>query len=134
MAKRTVGIIIPAAGSGLRFGGRRPKQFLLFRGLPVLLHSVRFFCRQPETLQIVVAVPSTDDNLVRQSAKRLGPAGKRVLWIPGGASRHASVENGLGNLSADCEWVAVHDAVRPLIDHPRFIEVHRLGTFRQYEA
>lgn len=114
---RTVGIIIPAAGSGLRFGGIRPKQFLPLRGLPVYLHSVRFFCKRPETLQVVVVMPPTDVKLVWQNAKRLGVEVKRVLWVPGGASRHDSVENGLKNLSTDCEWVAVHDAVRPLIDH-----------------
>jgi 2-C-methyl-D-erythritol 4-phosphate cytidylyltransferase len=35
--------ILVAGGSGLRMGANRPKQFLLLRGEPVLLHTLRRF-------------------------------------------------------------------------------------------
>ncbi|WP_460503015.1 2-C-methyl-D-erythritol 4-phosphate cytidylyltransferase, partial [Hymenobacter agri] len=35
--------ILVAGGSGTRMGADRPKQFLLLRGEPVLLHTLRRF-------------------------------------------------------------------------------------------
>src|SRR5260370_38734682 len=44
-------------------------------------------------------------------------AGKPVRIVEGGDSRQSSVENALAALAPDTELVAVHDAVRPFIEH-----------------
>ena len=36
--------------------------------------------------------------------------------VPGGAERHLSVWNGLQAMPSECDFVAVHDGARPLID------------------
>ena len=43
--------------------------------------------------------------------------GKPVRVVEGGDSRQESVEHALATLGADTELVAVHDAVRPFIEH-----------------
>ena len=42
---------------------------------------------------------------------------KPVRLVEGGDSRQNSVENAVASLSPDTDLVAVHDAVRPFIDH-----------------
>ncbi|RZK26848.1 MAG: hypothetical protein EOO57_23380, partial [Hymenobacter sp.] len=50
--------IIVAGGSGLRMGADRPKQFLLLRGEPVLLHTLRRFAEPAlGVAQLVVVLP-----------------------------------------------------------------------------
>lgn len=44
---------------------------------------------------------------------RLGAGGQLVRVIAGGAERQDSVFNGLQALPSDCDWVFVHDGVRP---------------------
>jgi len=39
----SVFVIVPAAGSGSRFGGDIPKQFLALAGKPILQHVVERF-------------------------------------------------------------------------------------------
>ncbi len=50
-----VAVIIPAAGSGNRFGGE--KQFKLFRGKPLLSYSVDKFLKISLVKEIIIAVP-----------------------------------------------------------------------------
>jgi 2-C-methyl-D-erythritol 4-phosphate cytidylyltransferase len=115
-------VILPAAGLGTRMGkssaekaGTSRKQFMLLEGAPILIHTVRKFVASLRVNEIVVAVRGEDREWV---AEMLGQefAGGRVRVVEGGDSRQESVENALRSLDADCELVAVHDAVRPFID------------------
>lgn len=40
---------------------------------------------------------------------------KKITLVIGGAERHDSVFNGLQALPPSCEWVLIHDAVRPFV-------------------
>ena len=42
----SVAVLIPAAGSGARFGGDIPKQFRILGGKPILQHVVERFLAQ----------------------------------------------------------------------------------------
>jgi 2-C-methyl-D-erythritol 4-phosphate cytidylyltransferase len=95
-------IIIPAAGSGLRFGGDLPKQYLLLRDRSILDHVIERFLGSDLIDEVVVAV----------SAERMQTSRGRVRFVEGGATRQASVANALA-MSDGFELVAVHDAVRP---------------------
>lgn len=119
-SERTLGIILPAAGVGRRFGGRRPKQFCLLAGSPVLAHSVRFFARLANVRQIVIAIPEKADKGISQCRKVLEDLAERIQWVPGGNTRQRSVEIAISHMSAECEWIAVHDAARPLLDRSLF--------------
>jgi 2-C-methyl-D-erythritol 4-phosphate cytidylyltransferase len=118
-----VSVILPAAGLGTRMGravpekaGTSRKQFMLLDGSPILLHTIRKFASSPEVTEIVVALRAEDMDWVRELL-RVEKFGKPVHVVEGGDSRQASVENALATLGSGTELVAVHDAVRPFIEH-----------------
>ncbi len=100
--------IIVAGGSGKRFGSALPKQFLPLCGKPVFIWSVEAFLELKEFKQIVVVVPS--DMLKKLSVKY-----KNIIFVQGGKERFDSVKAGLSLINKDIDFVAVHDAARPLI-------------------
>lgn len=105
-------LVIPAAGSGSRFGGDVPKQFLSLAGRPVLLRSLDAFAGLVSEAVIVV-----ESDLRAQIAALLAqfPPAMPVRLCAGGATRQASVQAGLLATSADCARILIHDAVRPLV-------------------
>jgi 2-C-methyl-D-erythritol 4-phosphate cytidylyltransferase len=118
-----VSVILPAAGLGTRMGravpekaGTSRKQFMLLDGSPILLHTIRKFVSAPEVSEIVVALRADDMEWVRELLKAEKFA-KPVRIVEGGDSRQESVENALATLASGTELVAVHDAVRPFIEH-----------------
>jgi len=108
---RDVGVIIPAGGAGRRFGGRTPKQFVRLEGVPILVRTVALFAMRRDVAAIVVAAPSGDLPRVRRMLAEAGHG--TVTVVAGGKERQHSVWNGLQALPSSCEFVLVHDAVRP---------------------
>jgi 2-C-methyl-D-erythritol 4-phosphate cytidylyltransferase len=105
--------LIPAAGSGVRLGGERPKQYLRLAARPMLWHALRAVCVPP--VEAVYVVLAAHDEAF--AAEDWSVFGSRVLPLYcGGATRHESVRNGLlaANLRHD-DWVLVHDAARPCL-------------------
>ena len=103
--------IIPAAGSGLRFGEQ--KQFKLLEKKPLLLHSIEPFIQSNEIQEIVVVVPS---KMVKESKRTISNYfGIEIRVISGGEHRQISVYNGLKAVSKDCNLVCVHDGARPFV-------------------
>lgn len=122
-----VGVVVPAAGSGRRMGGRK-KPYLLLCGEPVLLRALGPFLRRKDVREIVVALPPED---VADPPDWLRNADERIRLVPGGASRGESVRAGLGALSDEVAIVAVHDGARPLVDDrtvDRCLEAAREGV------
>ncbi|MEO0558620.1 MAG: 2-C-methyl-D-erythritol 4-phosphate cytidylyltransferase [Bacteroidota bacterium] len=107
----SVGVVIPAAGSGRRMGGA-PKQYRQLGDAPVLVQTLRAFSRHPEVGGIVVVVPG---GAVQDTARQLAVGGVEVDVVAGGETRQASVGNGLAALPEGVHWVLVHDAVRPFV-------------------
>jgi 2-C-methyl-D-erythritol 4-phosphate cytidylyltransferase len=114
--------VVPAAGRGLRMGGNQPKQFLELCGKPILDHTLEALARVPFVSGIHLVVPEDFVEPVR-ALVRLGDATRGAFFrsgrpfpvevLAGGAERQDSVHNGLKHLPADCEWVVIHDGVRP---------------------
>src|SRR4051812_8635965 len=109
--KNTFAAVLPAAGSGLRFGGG-DKLLADLDGFSVLQRSVGLFARRPEV--VVVAVVTSRDRFddYRQHLKEILPKEKLVL-VEGGRERWESVLFGLRHLAGRKtvpEFVAVHDA------------------------
>lgn len=107
--------IIPAAGSGSRFGGQIPKQFLEVAGAPILWHTIKRFagCADIGAIVVALAPERLPDFQARSATAQLG---KPVRFVEGGAERSDSIFNAL-NAAAELnpEIVAVHDAVRPFV-------------------
>jgi 2-C-methyl-D-erythritol 4-phosphate cytidylyltransferase len=89
---------------------------MLLEGSPILLHTIRKFVSSPEVSEIVVALRAEDLEWVRDLLER-EHFPKPVRLVEGGDSRQASVQNALATLDPGTELVAVHDAVRPFIEH-----------------
>ena len=108
--------ILVAGGSGTRMGADRPKQFLLLRGEPVLLHTLRRFAEPAlGVAELVVVLPSDQLDTWRALCAEFNVAIPHRL-VAGGATRWGSVKAGLAALGAHAEGlVAVHDGVRPLV-------------------
>lgn len=121
------GVVIAAAGRGVRFG--RPKQLIDLAGKPLLAWSVDVFAAMPEVDEIVVVTePEFIDEVTALVAPRTGNA--RLAVISGGEDRQASVRNGLTELSDVCGGAMVHDGARPLVqanDVRRAMNVVRPG-------
>lgn len=105
--------IIVAGGSGTRFGGNTPKQFLPLNGTPVLMHTIRKFASCTDA--VVVVLPQREQSYW---AKLCVQHHFSVVHhvVSGGNSRFESVKNGLQSLSLQpLDLVAVHDGVRPMV-------------------
>ncbi|MEO1082358.1 MAG: 2-C-methyl-D-erythritol 4-phosphate cytidylyltransferase [Pseudomonadota bacterium] len=105
--------VLPAAGSGSRFGAQRPKQFLELQGRSLLDWSVSALLDAVPLQGVVVAVAESE---VRHFERSEVLADSRVSFCAGGDSRARSVANGLAALPAESgDWVLVHDAARPCV-------------------
>lgn len=101
--------LVPAAGSGSRFGGPSPKQYLQLNGRPLMWHTLQALS-QVEAISEVVLVLSPGDEWFDDFDWDLP---KLRVYRVGGSSRAESVRNGLAAMAAgEQDWVLVHDAAR----------------------
>src|SRR6266581_171105 len=108
--------LVPAAGSGSRMGGDRPKQYLMLAGRPVIGHALATLCAVPAIARVFVVLAPDDVEWQRHDWAPLGD--KLTPLRCGGASRAGSVANGLraaATIVAADDWVLVHDAARPCL-------------------
>ena len=108
--------IVPAAGSGSRFGAEKPKQYLDLLGRPLIFHTLAALCACPDIERVWVVLAPDDPWWPRYDWSELGAKLETVRC--GGATRAESVTNGLqaaAMVAADDDWVLVHDAARPCI-------------------
>ena len=108
-----VGVLIPAAGRGVRAGAGAPKQFRPIGGVPMLLRAIRPFARHAAVRHIVVALPL--EHAATPPDWLAALLGDRLVVVPGGATRTASVRAALARLDPACAVVLVHDAARPFV-------------------
>jgi 2-C-methyl-D-erythritol 4-phosphate cytidylyltransferase len=108
--------IVPAAGSGSRFGAEKPKQYLSLLGRPMIFHTLAALVACPQIDRVWVILSPDDDYWQQYDWSDLGPKLETVRC--GGETRAASVTNGLqaaAMMAADDDWVLVHDAARPCL-------------------
>jgi len=111
-ALRDVGVVIVAGGSGSRVGGEL-KQLRWVAGKPMLLHSLQTFQARPDVAMVVCVLPQ---RYAGDPPPWLFQCDvDRMLISVGGKTRAESVSNGLEDLPAECKYVLVHDAARPLV-------------------
>jgi 2-C-methyl-D-erythritol 4-phosphate cytidylyltransferase len=78
--------------------------------------SERFQYVSTESPPGAPSTPAHRGLLKNSTAKQSGAADcKTIALIAGGAERQDSVDNGLRELPSDCEWVLIHDGVRPFV-------------------
>ncbi len=113
-------LVMPAAGSGSRFGDRLPKQYTEILGRAVIEWALDPFARDPRCNGIVVALAAGDPHWAPIAARARAAArgSSRLETVEGGAERSRSVRRGLAALAARAaaeDWVLVHDAARPCL-------------------
>ncbi|TWU38944.1 2-C-methyl-D-erythritol 4-phosphate cytidylyltransferase [Novipirellula aureliae] len=115
----TIAAILPAAGSGRRFGSHQNKLFATIRGVPIWVHSAMALLGRPEIGRLIVAVSESDRTIFQNDYTAFLDA-KKIEWVLGGQERTDSVRSGLEAIGDDAaiEYVAIHDAARPLIGDP----------------
>lgn len=109
--KPEISAILVAAGNSQRMGF--DKLAALLDGKPVLAHSLQVFMDCDAITEILVICPPERFELLDQTTFT-----KPVRRIDGGAERHLSVANGLAATSPNSQFIAVHDAARPLVSQP----------------
>jgi 2-C-methyl-D-erythritol 4-phosphate cytidylyltransferase / 2-C-methyl-D-erythritol 2,4-cyclodiphosphate synthase len=111
-------LVMPAAGSGTRFGADLPKQYAPLAGRTVLEWALAPFLADARCAHVVVAL-APDDAEFAEVAQRLGAQhAARFSTVTGGTQRSQSVRNALGALASRAaadDWVLVHDAARPCL-------------------
>ena len=110
--------IIVAGGSSQRMGF--DKLFAPIDGRPVLAHSIAAF-EQTESVTDIILVGRAERLSDLEAMVRSEGFQKVSSVIAGGARRQDSVRHGLERVGAAAEFVAVHDAARPLV-RPELIE------------
>ncbi len=110
-----VALVIPAAGSGQRLGRREPKALVDIAGEPLLKRTLARLAEAGEFWETLVLAPAdaiaSFEAIAQQAPPSLGP----VRVHAGGATRQASVAEGVRRLGAEATIVCVHDAARPLV-------------------
>ncbi|MDO4551177.1 MAG: IspD/TarI family cytidylyltransferase [Planctomycetia bacterium] len=125
-------VILPAAGRSTRFKGlRHKKQFTLLDDRAVWLHAVSPFLQMDEVKQVILVISPEDreDFGIRFQADAMILG---ITVVDGGKERCDSIKNAIPFIDPACDYVAVHDAVRPCITQERIREVFRVA--RHYHA
>ena len=108
--------IVPAAGSGSRFGSEKPKQYLDLLGRPLIYHTLAALTACPDIERVWVVLAPDDPWWPQYDWSGLGHKLETVRC--GGATRAESVTNGLqaaAMVAADDDWILVHNAARPCL-------------------
>ena len=121
--------LVPAAGSGRRFGGETPKQYLRAAGKTLIEHALDALLSHPQIEGVVVALAPNDVLWPGWTERH----GKPVSTCLGGRERADSVLAAVRALPPDLavdELLLVHDAARPNLQHDdlsRLIEAATTG-------
>jgi 2-C-methyl-D-erythritol 4-phosphate cytidylyltransferase len=102
-------VILPAAGQSTRFGRDKLQETL--NDQTVLQRSIGAFTQRADVGQIILATS--------KAAQSEAPGGmsadQRIKHCLGGSCRAETVLNALRAVDKTIDWVAVHDAARPLV-------------------
>lgn len=121
MSEMRCTVIIPAAGSGKRFGAPLPKQFIPLLDVPILVRTLQVIEQTSAVQNIVIAASPNFHRFIADLAREYSIT-KIAAIIEGGKERQDSIFNALQtSICASSDVVLVHDAVRPFIT-PDFVE------------
>ena len=108
-----VSAVIAAGGKGTRMGAGENKVFMRLAGKEILLHTVEAFSENPDIDEIVVVAGEGEYMRVTELLIKAELNEKMRAVTTGGATRRASVYNGIKFTSGDI--ILIHDAARCLI-------------------
>jgi len=113
-------VILPAAGQSRRFTAqKRKKPFVELKGRPIWVRTAEHFVNRDDVAQTLIVISPDDLDWFKEKF-RPNLAFMEIEIVAGGDERADSVENALARVHADVDFVAVHDAARPLLT-PKWI-------------
>ncbi|MEZ6129677.1 MAG: 2-C-methyl-D-erythritol 4-phosphate cytidylyltransferase [Planctomycetaceae bacterium] len=124
-------VIIPAAGESSRFRGfPYKKPFVNLKGRAIWLRTAELFAHREDVSEVVLVLAADDMTEFRE---RFSP---NLIFLPlkiaiGGTSRAESVRNGMAALTLPCDYIAVHDAARPLLTADGITDLFAAAIDRQ---
>lgn len=107
--------IIVAGGSGKRMNADLPKQFHLLLGKPVLMHTIEAFVNSGLAPDIILVLNADFHQYWKELCVQHNFFVPHVLTA-GGRERFDSVKNALSHTGSGESLIAIHDAVRPVIN------------------
>jgi 2-C-methyl-D-erythritol 4-phosphate cytidylyltransferase/2-C-methyl-D-erythritol 2,4-cyclodiphosphate synthase len=126
-----LGVVIVAAGSGLRLGAPVPKAYVKVGGKTLLQRAIEPLLALAEPVEIVVVASREWSDDADAICRSISANWDDIMVVEGAADRHDSVGNGLAALSESVKYVLVHDAARPFAPASLFAsvaaEVRRTG-------
>ena len=107
--------VILAGGSGNRFGGDRPKQFLKVAGKMIIEHTIDVFENNENIDEIAIVckeefIPDVEQMVIDNQFRKVG----KILH--GGRERYHSSLSAINAYPDDVNLI-FHDAVRPLLNN-----------------
>lgn len=118
LRKTETAVIIPAAGSGVRAGTSRPKQFVEIANVPILVRAIQPFLELNIAGPVIVALPLDRIETAREMFRAcFSPADlARLILVAGGRTRQESVLAGIRALPPETVMVLIHDGARPFVN------------------
>ena len=100
--------VIVAGGTGFRFGGDIPKQFIKINGQEILSFSVNTFLDHPQIDEVIIVChPDWKEHIITNYPN--------CIVVKGDQRRQDSSMKGVSIVSDESEHVLIHDAVRPFV-------------------
>lgn len=114
-------VVVAAAGTGSRMGGKIKKQFLLLNSKPVLYHSLNVFEEMNLIDEVVLVAHPQELEYCQKEIVEKYRFHKVKAVVAGGDTRQQSVWNGLKAVNQNTHIVAIHDGARPLVTEALFL-------------
>lgn len=125
MSRKT--FIIVAGGSGSRMKAEIPKQFLIFSGEAVIIHTLKNVKQMLPEADIVLVIGKEHESFYEGYKKSMPGFFDGIQFVTGGETRFQSVKNGL-SVVASSGVTAIHDAARPFLTKRLLDEGFRLAA------
>ena len=129
--KEKTAAVILAAGRGTRMHSDVPKQYMLLNGRPLICYALKVFQDSFVDEIVLVTEAGEEARCRREIVEAFGFSGVTAI-VAGGRERYHSVANGLNAVSADCDYIFIHDGARPFVTQD--ILESALETVRETKA
>ncbi len=107
-------VIFPASGQSARFGAN--KLIADLANQPVIVRAINAFLPREDVFEIIIA--TNNRTAIERTITALAHAeiilkSPKLRWCKGGETRAQTVR--IAAETTRCEWIAIHDAARPLV-------------------
>ena len=117
-----ISVVVVAAGSGRRYGGNLPKQFLPLDNKIILCRTIDAFREALPGANILLVLSSNDLDFWKKLCSDNNYISPQI--VVGGDTRGASVRNALSTIDSNqTEYILIHDGARPLVNKELILRV-----------